>query len=395
MMDNDAINRAAIGFAAHFGRAPRWIASAPGRVNLIGEFTDYNDGFVLPMALEHRTAAAAAPNQSNLITVRSEAIGESASIDISQALSPDLRGRWINYARGVLAGFRENGTTLSGFDTFIASDVPMGAGLSSSAALEVAFATLLEGVNGAKLVPIAKVLLCQKAEHTFARVPCGIMDPFIASLGREDHALLLDCRSHEAVWLPFADPAVSVLVINTNVRHDLAISAYALRREECRSAATSLGVTSLRAASLERLAEHRDRMDSTVARRARHVISEIARTVQAAECIRDCDWAEFGQLMDASHDSLRNDYEVSCRELDEVVEIARAIGRSGGVFGCRMTGGGFGGCAVALIEAARREDIVKRMDDEYRRLESTRLTFFISRPGSGAELAEVPRGFGR
>lgn len=389
MMAKDAKSRATGGFAAHFGAAPRWMASAPGRVNLIGEFTDYNGGFVLPIALDQRTAVAAAPNQSNRVTIRSEATGESDSIDLSEALKPDLRGRWTNYARGVLAGFCDIGAKLSGFDAFIASDVPVGAGLSSSAALEVAFATLLEGVSSTKLDPVAKALLCQKAEHTFARVPCGIMDPYIASLGREDHALLLDCQSNEAVWLPFADPAVSVLVINTNVKHHLAISAYAVRREECRAAAAFLGVTSLRAASSERLAELHERMDSTVVRRARHVISEIARTVQAAECIRNRDWAEFGQLIDASHDSLKGDYEVSCRELDGVVDIARGIGTSGGVFGCRMTGGGFGGCAVALIETARHQEIVERIDEDYRRLNPARLTFFTCRPGRGAELAEV------
>ena len=389
MIVSDSLNRAKAGFMVQFARAPRWIASAPGRVNLIGEFTDYNEGFVLPIALEHRTAIAAASNESELVTVQSEATGQSISIDLAEAFTPDLRGRWTNYVRGVLAGFRENGTALRGFDAFIASDVPMGAGLSSSAAIEVALATLLEAVHGVKLEPVAKALLCQKAEHAFARVPCGIMDPFIASSGREDHALLLDCRSHEAVWLPFTDPTVSVLIINTNVRHHLGLSAYAVRREECRAAASSLAVTSLRCASLERLAEHCGRMDDTVVRRARHVISEIARTVQAAECIRNRDWTEFGQLMDASHDSLKEDYEVSCPELDAVVEMARDIGRRGGVFGCRMTGGGFGGCAVALTQTTRREEIVSRMDADYRTRFQTLPTFFTSRPGRGAGLVEV------
>lgn len=389
MSANDSKTRAAVGFTAHFGRTPRWLASAPGRVNLIGEFTDYNDGFVLPIALEHRTAISAAPNDSNIVVVRSEATGESVSIDLSEPLVPDLRGRWANYPRGVLAGFCANGAKLPGFDAFIASDVPIGAGLSSSAALEVAFATLLEGVSSAKLDPVAKALLCQKAEHTFARVPCGIMDPFIASLGRENQALLLDCRSNEALWLPFTDDRVSVLIINTNVRHHLAISAYAVRREECRAAAALLGVTSLRAGTLEMLTPHLDAMERTIARRARHVVGEIARTLQAAECIRDQDWVEFGQLMDASHDSLKNHYEVSCQELDAVVQVAGDIGRGGGVFGCRMTGGGFGGCAVALIDAARREEIVRRIEATYRVPNSQRLAFFTTRPGRGAELMEV------
>lgn len=388
-MSEDSSTRATAGFAAYFGRAPRWIASAPGRVNLIGEFTDYNNGFVLPMALEHRTAVAGARNDSGRVMVRSETTGESLTIDLREALTPEVRGRWSNYVRGVLAGFLDMGMSPRGFDAFIASDVPMGAGLSSSAALEVAFATLLEGVHGVKLNPLAKALLCQKAEHTFARVPCGIMDPFIASSGRRDHALLLDCRSNEPIWLPFADPALAVLIINTNVRHHLAISAYAVRREECRTAASALGVRSLRDASSESLTQHLDGAGQALARRARHVITEIARTLQAAECIRDCDWSEFGQLMDASHASLRYDYEVSCKELDAVVEIASDIGRRGGVFGCRMTGGGFGGCAVALIEAERREEIVQVIDAGYRSQAQRAPTFFTSRAGSGAELVEV------
>jgi galactokinase len=389
MMDNDAKSRAAVGFSAHFGRMPRWIAEAPGRVNLIGEFTDYNDGFVLPMALEHRTVVAGSPNDSDRITVRSEATREEVAVDLREPLDPEARGRWSNYVRGVLAGFLQNGTVVRGFDAFVASDVPIGAGLSSSAALEVAFATLLEGLHRVHIDSLAKALLCQRAEHTFAGVPCGIMDPFIASLGRKDHILLLDCRSRQAIWLPFAEPAVSVLIINTNVKHHLAISAYAVRREECGRAAALLEVSSLREATLERLEHHLPCMNEAIVRRARHVITEIARTVQAAERIREQDWIEFGQLMDASHNSLKNDYEVSCKELDIVVETAQAIGRRGGVFGCRMTGGGFGGCAVALIETARRDEIVKGIDAEYRARTSITPTFFTSRPGAGATAIEV------
>ena len=386
MMNNDARDRAAAGFSVHFGGVPRWIASAPGRVNLIGEFTDYNDGFVLPMALEHRTVIVAAPNASDRITVRSEATHDSADIALHEPLVPEPRGRWANYVRGVLAGFLNKGIEPRGFDAFIASDVPIGAGLSSSAALEVAFATLLDRVYDTQLDPVSKVLLCQRAEHTFAGVPCGIMDPFIASLGRQDHVLLLDCRSREAIWLPFADPAISVLIINTNVKHHLAISAYAVRREECQTAAARLGVLSLRQASLDGLEQHRTGIGDAIGRRARHVITEIARTVEAAERIRERDWIEFGQLMDASHDSLKNDYEVSCKELDTIVEAAQVIGTPGGMLGCRMTGGGFGGCAVALIETTRRDEIIKRLGAEYQARTGITPTFFTSRPGPGAAL---------
>jgi galactokinase len=388
-VDNDAKNRAAVGFSAHFGRTPSWIAAAPGRVNLIGEFTDYNDGFVLPMALEHRTVIAAAPNEANRITVRSEATSDCATIALQAPLVPEPKGRWSNYLRGILAGFLGSGMESRGFDAFIASDVPIGAGLSSSAALEVAFATLLERVHDVQLDPVSKALLCQRAEHVFAGVPCGIMDPFIAALGREDHALLLDCRSREAVWLPLKDEGVTVLIINTNVRHQLATSAYATRRDECLTAARVLEVSSLRDASPETLANQTGEMTETIVRRARHVIGEIARTVQAAQCIRERDWSEFGQLMDASHDSLRDDYEVSCKELDTAVQIAREIGTRGGVFGSRMTGGGFGGCAVALIEAARQQEIVRRIGVDYQARTAVTPTLFTSRPGKGAEFLEV------
>ncbi|MBV8911194.1 MAG: galactokinase, partial [Gammaproteobacteria bacterium] len=307
------------------------MASAPGRVNLIGEFTDYNDGFVLPMALGFKTWVSAAPNDSDRIVVRSDASGDTAVLEIDSLLLPASKGKWTNYLTGVLAGFLEQGLRPKGFDALIVSDVPIGAGLSSSAALEVSFATLLEAVTGKRLDPGAKALLCQSAEHRFAGVPCGIMDPFIATLGRADHALLLDCRSHEPQWLPFTDPTVTVLIINTNVRHELATSAYAQRRHECRAAAEALGLTSLRDASMQTLEEHADRLDSLLVRRARHVIGETSRTLQAAQCIRKREWNEFGRLLDASHQSLKDDYAVSCAELDAVVAIAHGIGQRGGV----------------------------------------------------------------
>jgi galactokinase len=381
--------RVCAAFQAHYGRAPRWLASAPGRVNLIGEFTDYNDGFVLPMALEQRTLIAAAPNDTDRIVARSEALRETTSFEVGRTARPEPAGCWANYPKGVLAGFLAAGFHPRGFDALVASEVPLGAGLASSAALAVAFATLLEGACAARLDPIAKALLCQRAEHTYAQVPCGIMDGFIATLARADQALLLDCRSHEAEWLPLADPAVSVLVINTRVKHQLAVSQYALRRRECMAAAAALGVATLREASPQMLSERAAAMDGTSLRRARHVISENARTLLAAECIRQHDWGKLGQLLDASHESLRTDYAVSCLELDALVDIAHGIGPRGGVFGCRMTGGGFGGCAVALIESARRASIAPEIGREYRARTGGDATLFVSQPGCGARLDEV------
>jgi galactokinase len=192
-------------YQRYFIRPPRWIASAPGRVNLVGEYTDYNGGFVLPMAIEARTAIAAAPNESSRIVLHSQAVGETMTIDLSQPPAPEIRGRWTNYVSGVVSGFLKAGINLKGFDALIQSEVPLGSGLSSSAALETSTATLLEVVTGVTFDPMRKVLLCQSAEHNYAGVPCGIMDPYISSLGRAGYAMLLDCRSNEPTWLPLKE----------------------------------------------------------------------------------------------------------------------------------------------------------------------------------------------
>jgi galactokinase len=267
--------------------------------------------------------------------------------------------------------------------------VPIGAGLSSSAALETAMASLLEMITGVTLDPVDKILLCQKAEHKFAGVPCGIMDQFISALARPGQVLLLDCRSREPTWLPWSDPSVAILVINTNVKHELSSSGYADRRKSCEKAARAMDVPSLREATMEKLREVSGSLNEMSMRCARHVIGEIERTVQAAECIRRSDWVEFGRLMGESHISLRDDYAVSCFELDTAVEIAQGIGRTGGVFGCRMTGGGFGGCAVALIETAAKDAIVREIAAAYLQRTKIEPTLFVSRPAEGANVVAL------
>lgn len=372
-------------FAHRYGRTPKWTVAAPGRVNIIGEHTDYNDGFVLPMAIERWTVIAAAPATGTQAALYSQALSSKAVFDLA---APVERGQpgWSNYVRGVAAGFQRRGVTIPGFDALMDSTVPFGSGLSSSAALEVSTATLLEAITGLALDPVEKALLCQRAEHEFAGVPCGIMDQFTSALAREHHLILLDCRSHEVDLVPLTDSSIAVLIINTNVRHALATGEYAQRRAQCESAAKTLGVPALRDARFKDLESACDRLDPLIFRRARHVISEIERTLAAARAIPASDWGQVGNLMYASHASLRDDYEVSCPELDAVVDIAKAIGTEGGVIGCRMTGGGFGGCAVALVRADALTSITSRLAESY--LAKTRLepTMFVSRPAGGAQV---------
>jgi galactokinase len=370
-------------FEGKFKRKPEWIVAAPGRVNLIGEHTDYNDGFVFPMGIERYTVIAAAPNHSRSIQLFSATNGGTATIDLTKPL---VRGEtsWANYVRGVIDGFIKKGQSIPGFDAFLDSNVPMGGGLSSSAALEVATATLLEEATGFKLDPVEKALLAQKAEHDFAGVPCGIMDQFTSVMAKEGHLLLLDCRSRTIELVPLTDPGITILIINTNVKHELTGGEYAERRGQCEKAASILGVPSLRTATLPMLEAARGRMDDVIFRRARHVITEIERTLQAAQEIRQSHWSQVGKLMYASHLSLRDDFEVSCSELDLVVDIAREIGEAGGVYGCRMTGGGFGGCTVALVQSQLSGQITSQIGRAYQEKTKIEPAIFSSRPGQGA-----------
>ena len=372
-------------FQKSYGRPPRWIAAAPGRVNVIGEHTDYNDGFVLPMAIEFYSMMAAdrPVDGREVITLRSTLEPEVATIDLSQPVVPGVP-KWGNYPRGVVAGFLARGIQPGGLEVLLHSTVPLGSGLSSSAALEVCSATLLEAVTGTTLDPVEKALLCQKAEHDFAGVPCGIMDQFISALGREGHLLLLDCRTRKTEIVPLQDPSIALLIINTNVKHELSGGEYAERRLQCEEAARNLGVRSLRDVNVEQLEKGKSKMRDLVYRRARHVIGEIGRTVSAVGSVRQSDWPAVGQLMYASHVALRDDYEVSCPELDAVVKIAESIGEQGGVYGCRMTGGGFGGCCVALVKASSVDGITEKIAADYKAKTGIAATIFASRPAAGA-----------
>jgi galactokinase len=372
-------------FAKCFGEEPCWTVAAPGRVNLIGEHTDYNEGFVLPMAIQKYTLMAGRRTSDREVTLHSETTGDTAEFSVRQRAK---RGDppWSNYVRGVVAGFQDRGQKIGGFSGVIDSTLPYGGGLASSAALEVAAATLLEALYGKVLDPMEKALLCQKAEHDFAGVPCGIMDQYTSILAKADHALLLDCRTRETTLVPMQDPSVTVLIINTNVRHRLAEGEYAKRRAQCEIAAKALGVPALRDVSSRELQAGQTHLDPVVFRRARHVVTENERTLLMARAIQAGDWGSVGKLMYESHASLRDDYQVSCPELDAVVEIARSLGKKSGVIGCRMTGAGFGGCAVSLVRTDALSLVTRRIEEGYERQTDNQPGIFSSRPAGGAEV---------
>uniref|UniRef100_A0A663LMD0 Galactokinase 1 n=1 Tax=Athene cunicularia TaxID=194338 RepID=A0A663LMD0_ATHCN len=278
-----------------------------------------------------------------------------------------------------LLPFLPTGGPVPGFNAVIASDIPLGGGLSSSAALEVATYTFLQQLCPDDGDLVAKALACQKAEHTFASMPCGIMDQFISVMGKEGHALLIDCRSLDTVLVPLTDASLAVLITNSNVRHTLTGSEYPTRRRQCEEAAATLGKGSLRDVTMAELEAARSRLGEEVYRRARHVVGEIARTAQAAKALQDRDYRTFGRLMVESHNSLRDDYEVSCPELDELVAAALEVN---GVYGSRMTGGGFGGCTVTLLEAGAAERAQHHIQEKY----SGTATFYLTKPASGAKV---------
>jgi galactokinase len=384
-------------FAARFGSKPRWLAAAPGRVNLIGEHTDYNGGFVLPMAIDRYAIVAAAPAPDSgpgaasepRMRVHSVALDASVDLSLEGPMGPGEPG-WANYVRGVINGFQSRGLKPPSLDVVIVSDVPLGGGLSSSAALEVAAATMLEAATGTTLDPREKARLCRQAEHDFAGVPCGLMDQLASVLGDSAGALLIDCQFEIVRLVPFADPNVSVLICNTNIKHVLADGAYSRRRAECAEAARQLGVPTLRDATPEMVEAARGIFDPVVRRRARHVVTENARTLAAAKHLEGRDFAKVGGLMYESHRSLRDDFEVSCRELDTLVDVAAEIGDAGGVFGARMTGGGFGGCTVTLVRTQRIAAVAQTLGLEYKRRTGCTLTHFVSRPARGAHLIDSP-----
>ena len=349
MLTSDIREDVRAGFVALFGYEPGGLWSAPGRVNLIGEHTDYNEGFVLPFAINRRTVVALALRDDRLARVASSFADEVVEIDLAE-LSPEHLHGWSAYPLGVAWALGERGadlTAVPGFDIFIESDVPVGAGLSSSAAIECAVAIALNDVWRLRLDRPSLARVGQLAENRVVGAPTGIMDQSASLLGQKDSAVFLDCRSLESeiIDLGFAAAGLVLLIIDTGVSHSHATGGYAERRASCELGARMLGVESLRDLSVDDLPRARELLDDVTFRRVRHVVTENQRVLDTVATLKESGPGAIGDLLDASHRSMRDDFDISVRELDLAVETAQA----NGAIGARMTGGGFGGAAIALI----------------------------------------------
>jgi len=369
-------------FRAEFGREPH-LYRAPGRVNLIGEHTDYNDGFVLPAALELSTWVAIATRSDRLLHIRSLRGDEAVTFDLDDA-APIPRHDWSDYVRGVAVMLQRAGHVLTGADLLIDSDVPVGSGLSSSAALEVSTGYALLDRAGIAVDLVQLALCCQRAENDFVGMRCGIMDQFISCQGAAAHALLLDCRSLTFRLVPI-DPSVRLVICNSMVHHELAAGEYNLRRAECERGVALLtpalpGIRALRDVDMAQLAAHASLLPELTFRRCRHVVTENDRVLRAGAALEAGQVERFGQLMNQSHVSMRDDYEISCRELDILVDIAWGID---GVLGSRMTGGGFGGCTVSLVRADAVEKFTAEIATRYTATTSLDPLIFVCSPGEG------------
>lgn len=374
--------RAHTGFLQHLGEAPAVLVQAPGRVNLIGEHTDYNDGFVLPCAIDFRTAVAARPRSDGRVRVL--ALDQNSAWDEFAIEAPfDPRDDWSAYPRGFVAAWRAAGLALGGADLVITGDVPQGAGLSSSASLLVAIGQAFKALQGLDtLTGPAIARLAQKAENDYVGCHCGIMDQMVSACGQPDHAVLLDCRSLETVAVPLPT-GLAVLILHSNVKRGLVGSAYNERRAQCEAAARFYGVPALRDLTEAQLGGAAPSgLDEVAWRRARHVVTENARTLAAAHALRDGDLRQLGQLMAASHESMRDDFEITVPAIDELVALVHgALDGEGGV---RMTGGGFGGCIVAVTTPARAQLAVERALSGYRSPEGLQATPYLCHASAGA-----------
>ncbi|CAJ1879512.1 galactokinase [Aeromonas veronii] len=369
-------------FYTQYGYHPTLAIQAPGRVNLIGEHTDYNDGFVLPCAIDYQTVISAAPRQDSLIRViAADYDNQLDEFDLRHPIEPRPEYLWANYVRGVVKYLLLRGCQLTGADLVLSGNVPQGAGLSSSASLEVAVGQIFKEMNHLDISQADIALNGQLAENRFVGCNCGIMDQFISALGQQDHALLIDCRSLET--RPVSMPAdIDVVIINSNVRRGLVDSEYNTRRAQCEEAARHFGVKALRDLTMTQFTERVNELDPVVASRARHVISENERTLAAADALANEDMVMMAELMALSHASMRDDFAITVPAIDALVDIIKdIIGSRGGV---RMTGGGFGGCVVTLVPRALTPVVCEQVNARYPLLSGLQPSIYICKPSAGA-----------
>jgi galactokinase len=373
-------------FEARTGRTPTVVSRAPGRINLIGEHTDYNDGFVLPMSINRATSVALAPRDDDQVCVISLDFGGEHVFALGD-WHGDHHPHWTRYPRGIMWLLSEKGYQFTGLDLVIGSELPIGAGVSSSASVEMAvLEALLAWLGVDTFTQAEKALMGVEVEHRFVGIPCGVMDQMASASGDAGHALLIDCRSLETELVSIPSQA-AVVVMDTAKKRGLVDSEYGLRRQQCEEAAEILGIDALRDLDIADLEQALTRLSSSVHQaRVRHVVTEDDRTLQAVEALRSGDLIETGRLFNASHTSLRDDYEVSCRELDVIVALAQA---QPGCYGARMSGGGFGGCAVALVDKDLVEDFVGAVAPAYERQTGLKPDLYAVFPAAGSQARVV------
>lgn len=365
--------------------------SAPGRVNLIGEHTDYNEGFVLPIAIGKRIIMLGQLRNDRLVQVFDPGYKVKTKFSLDN-LTPLKKDTWANYLMGVMDEIKKAGYPLQGANLIFISNIPKGAGLSSSAALEVVTALTMAKLNLLEIKPVEMALLCRRAENNFVGVSCGIMDQYVSCLGQKNYALFIDCRSNDYEPVPFKDPDYQVLICNSKIQRGLANSKYNIRREECKIATEFFKhklkreIRALRDITIDEYNKYQGQLSEVIARRARHVISENYRVQAGVKALREGNFSTFGQLMIESHQSLKDDYEVSCVELDLLVDLAL---KQEGVLGARMTGAGFGGCTVNLLRREYIDAFEKTIKQGYKKITGINPDIYLTSPTEGAKVLEL------
>lgn len=365
--------------------------SAPGRVNLIGEHTDYNEGFVLPIAIGKKIIMLGQLRRDRLVQIFDLGYKAEANFSLDN-LSPYKKDTWVNYLMGVMDEMQKAGYLLQGVNLIFISNIPKGAGLSSSAALEVVTALTMAKLNSLEIEPVKMARLCRRAENNFVGVACGIMDQYVSCLGQKNYALFIDCRSNDYDLIPFKNHNYQIIICNSKVQRGLVNSEYNKRKEECKMAAEFFNhklkgeIRALRNVTIDEYKKYQRQLPEVIARRAKHVISENRRVQTGVQALRIGNYSAFGQLMIESHQSLKDDYEVSCAELDLLVDLAL---KQEGVLGARMTGAGFGGCTVNLIEKNYIIAFKESIKNKYKKITGINSDIYVTPPAEGAKVLEL------